>query len=153
MAKPSIENIKTLAGVEISAEERRFAIEILKQNRVAIFIVAYNAEKHLESVIDRIPPSIVGNLAEIFIIDDSSTDRTYELAKRVKQKHSHLHFNVYRTPFNRGYGGNQKLGYLYCIEKEYDIVILLHGDGQYAPEYLPKILAGFREDPDAVFAS
>lgn len=65
----------------------------------------------------------------------------------------YIKFKVYRTPFNRGYGGNQKLGYLYCIEKGYDFVVLLHGDGQYAPEYLPRVLAAFDETTDAVFAS
>ncbi|TFG59304.1 MAG: glycosyltransferase [Deltaproteobacteria bacterium] len=138
---------------EITAEEIRTAFELLNRRRIAIFIVAYNAEKHLKSVIERIPGDMLSRFAEIFIIDDSSTDRTYDLAKRIKGNFSGLNFNVYRTPFNRGYGGNQKLGYLYCIEKEYDIGILLHGDGQYAPEYLPRVIAAFRENPDAVFAS
>jgi glycosyltransferase involved in cell wall biosynthesis len=151
--KPTIENIQSLAEKEITAEERQTAVELLKKCRIAIFIVAYNAERHLESVIGRIPREVIGGVAEIFIIDDSSTDKTYELANRIKKKHAHFPFNVYRTPFNRGYGGNQKLGYLYCVEKAYDIVILLHGDGQYAPEYLPRVVAAFREDLDAVFAS
>jgi 2-polyprenyl-3-methyl-5-hydroxy-6-metoxy-1,4-benzoquinol methylase len=30
---------------------------------------------------------------------------------------------------------------------------LLHGDGQYAPEYIPKILSAFEDETDAVFAS
>ena len=34
------------------------------------------------------------------------------------------------------YGGNQKLGYQYFIDKGFDVVVLLHGDGQYAPEIL-----------------
>ncbi|MGH9858325.1 MAG: methyltransferase domain-containing protein, partial [Acidobacteriota bacterium] len=56
--------------------------------------------------------------------------------------------------FNRGYGGNQKLGYLYCVKNNFDIVVLLHGDGQYPPEYLERILAPFdNENVDAVLAS
>jgi 2-polyprenyl-3-methyl-5-hydroxy-6-metoxy-1,4-benzoquinol methylase len=39
-----------------------------------------------------------------------------------------------------GYGGNQKIGYDYVISKGYDYVILLHGDGQYAPEILGDLL-------------
>lgn len=142
-----------MAETEITPEERRWAKELLNRRRIAIFIVAYNAEKHLELVIERIPRDLAADFAEIFVIDDSSTDRTYELAQRIKVRRAELPFNVYRTPFNRGYGGNQKLGYLYAIEKQYDIVVLLHGDGQYAPEYLPRVIAAFREDPDAVFAS
>ena len=153
MVKSKIENIKSMSEKEITAEEIRTAFELLNRRRIAIFIVAYNSEKYLKSVIERIPGDMLSRFAEIFIIDDSSTDRTYDLAKRIKGNFPGLNFNVYRTPFNRGYGGNQKLGYLYCIEKGYDIVILLHGDGQYAPEYLPRVIAAFRENPDAVFAS
>ena len=43
---------------------------------------------------------------------------------------------VIKNDSNLGYGGNQKLGYKYFIEKGYDVVVLLHGDGQYAPEIL-----------------
>ncbi len=42
---------------------------------------------------------------------------------------------------------------MYCQKKKNDYVILLHGDGQYAPEFLPKMIAGFIDEPDAVFAS
>ena len=36
--------------------------------------------------------------------------------------------------YNLGYGGNRKAGYRYFIERGFDIAVLLHGDGQYAPE-------------------
>ena len=36
---------------------------------------------------------------------------------------------VRRSPVNQRYGGNQKLGYRYAIERGLDIVVLLHGDG------------------------
>lgn len=153
MRKQTIESVKSLAEKETTAREYQYAMELLSKYKIAIFIVAYNAEKHLESVMERIPGNIIDGFVEIFVIDDSSTDKTFELAKKIKEKHSDLRFNAYRTPFNRGYGGNQKLGYLYCINKGYDIVILLHGDGQYAPEYLPKVIAAFQEDTDAVIAS
>ena len=61
---------------------------------------------------------------------------------------------VLRTPYNRGYGGNQKLGYTHAIKRELDYVILLHGDGQYAPEYLPQIVCALGDGAaDAVIAS
>ena len=48
--------------------------------------------------------------------------------------------NVFYNPINQGYGGNQKIGYHYSIKEKFDFVVLLHGDGQYAPEELPKLL-------------
>ena len=142
-----------LARQEISPSEFALSLEIAKKQKVAVFIVAYNAENYLESVMQRIPVELQPLLAEVFVIDDSSTDKTFEVAQAIKKKYSQVNFNAYRTPFNRRYGGNQKLGYLYCIEKKYDLVILLHGDGQYAPEYLPRVISGFDTGADVVFAS
>lgn len=137
----------------VTAEEQKQAVTMLKRSRVAVFIVAYNAEKYLQSVLARIPAELLSNFAEIFVIDDRSTDSTFEVATKLKEAYAGFPISVYRTPFNRGYGGNQKLGYLYCIRKNFDYVILLHGDGQYAPEFLPRLLAAFEEETDAVFAS
>ena len=38
------------------------------------------------------------------------------------------------------YGGNQRQGYQYAIGRGLDIVVLLHGDGQYAPEVMQELL-------------
>lgn len=151
--KDLLDHIRVTSEQDISAEEQKKAEEILRSQKVAVFIVAYNAEKHLESVLERIPPHLKPLFSEIFIIDDSSQDSTFDVAKKVVSRYPNVNIRVYRTPFNRGYGGNQKLGYLYCIKNEFDIVILLHGDGQYAPEYIPRMLAALEEDVDAVFAS
>lgn len=62
----------------------------------------------------------------------------------------HVLFN----PVNQGYGGNQKIGYHFAIERGFDFVALLHGDGQYAPECLPDLVAPLRDGTaDAVFGS
>ena len=114
----------------------------IRENRVAIFIVCYNAEKHIEAVLNRIPTFVSKQLAEVFIIDDSSKDATLQKAVSAKWTGANTPLRVFRTPYNQGYGGNQRLGYLYAITQGFDIVVLLHGDGQYAPEYLPEILAG-----------
>lgn len=127
---------------------------LLTKKKVAVFIVLYNSERFIKQVIARIPPPLREKFTEIFIIDDSSSDRSFEEAKKAKKLFGLNNIRVLKTPYNRGYGGNQKLGYLYAIKKKYDVVVLLHGDGQYAPESLPDILAPFAEpDVDAVFGS
>ena len=58
------------------------------------------------------------------------------------------------NPINQGYGGNQKIGFLYAIKNNFDYVALVHGDGQYAPEYLEKLVGPLvNTDIDAVFGS
>ncbi|MFM7336732.1 MAG: glycosyltransferase family 2 protein, partial [Actinomycetota bacterium] len=70
------------------------------------------------------------------------------------QTGSKLPLTIVRHEVNLGYGGNQKTGYQLALEQNLDLVVLLHGDGQYAPEYLPQmvepIVAG---RADVVFGS
>ena len=94
------------------------------------------------------------NVEEIAVFDDASQDATYELAMGIKTLRELPKLTVLKHPKNLGYGGNQKAGYRYFIEKGFDVVVLLHGDGQYAPEILSHlyhpIVAG---EADAVFGS
>jgi glycosyltransferase involved in cell wall biosynthesis len=130
------------------------AREVLRRKKVAIFIVAFQAERFITSVLDRIPPELRDLFAEILVIDDSSSDQTFETARGAGEQLGFSNVTVLRTPFNRGYGGNQKLGYLHAVKQGYDYVILLHGDGQYAPEYLPQIVNALGErEPGALIAS
>lgn len=150
----TIENPLSLPSTA-AAETRELAERTLRENRVAIFIVAYNAERHIERVLDRIPNWVAKSVSEVFVIDDSSTDATVERAMNVKWADGFSPLRVFKTPYNQGYGGNQRLGYLYAIEQGFDIVVLLHGDGQYAPESLPEILAEYSRagGADAVYGS
>ncbi len=128
----------------------------LTRLKVLIFIVAYNAEKTIASVIERIPFQLSEKYdASLLIIDDCSRDRTQEVACTHLDKGFWCSSTVLRNSKNQGYGGNQKIGYHYAIKNGFDAVVLLHGDGQYAPEYLPTLLEPFngQEKPDAVFGS
>ena len=116
----------------------------MKKVRLLIFVVAYNHEKFVESVINRIPKKLSKLYdLEILIIDDASKDNTFEISKKLQtiyKKKRIFKINVFYNPINQGYGGNQKIGYHYSIKEKFDFVVLLHGDGQYAPEELPKLL-------------
>lgn len=121
-----------------------------------VFIVAYNAEKTISEVVRRIPKDLAATYdLEVLIIDDASRDATFAESHSVS-KAEHLPFPVRAlfNPVNQGYGGNQKLGYHYAMEKGFDFVALLHGDGQYAPECLPRLLEPLRRGgADAVMGS
>jgi glycosyltransferase involved in cell wall biosynthesis len=130
------------------------AKDVLTRKRVAIFIVAFQAEQFVGSVLERIPIALRDLFAEIYVIDDSSSDFTFEAARAAGERLGFTNVTVLRTPHNRGYGGNQKLGYLHALEQGFDYVVLLHGDGQYPPEHLPQIVTALgRDEPDALIAS
>jgi len=123
--------------------------------KLLIFIVAYNAESTLAKALARIPESIYKQYdTNVLVIDDSSLDRTFQEGVAFSNLHPGIKITVMRNPENQGYGGNQKLGYNYAVKYSYDIVILLHGDGQYAPECLPCFIEPIASgEAGAVFGS
>ncbi len=122
--------------------------------KIGILVVAYNAAGTLAGVLDRIPESFRSKIHEVLVCDDASGDSTYLVGLGYKQLFPDLPLTVIRHPENLGYGGNQKAGYRMAIEHGLDIIVLLHGDGQYAPECLPEIVAPLeRQQCDAVFGS
>jgi 2-polyprenyl-3-methyl-5-hydroxy-6-metoxy-1,4-benzoquinol methylase len=119
-----------------------------------VLVVAYNAVATLAQVLDRIPKPFRSRIAHVFVCDDASQDATYLVGLGYKQITDDLPLTIIRHPANLGYGGNQKAGYRLAIEHELDIIVLLHGDGQYAPECLEEIVAPLeRGECDAVLGS
>jgi glycosyltransferase involved in cell wall biosynthesis len=122
--------------------------------KIGILVVAYNAASTLAQVLDRVPKDFRSRISRVFVCDDASEDSTYLVGLGYKQLSTDLSLTVLRHPENLGYGGNQKAGYRLAIEYGLDIVVLLHGDGQYAPECLPEIVAPLeRGECDAVLGS
>jgi glycosyltransferase involved in cell wall biosynthesis len=110
--------------------------------KTLIFIVAYDAEKLIESVLNRIPTALYADPnVHVLVIDDASSDASSTVAAQWVKQNKKPRVKVLRNPVNQGYGGNQKLGYRYAIDNGFDRVVLLHGDGQYAPEAISDLLA------------
>jgi glycosyltransferase involved in cell wall biosynthesis len=107
--------------------------------KVLVFVVAYEAEATLEKVLARIPPRAFEFETEVLVIDDSSRDRTFEVGLRSASRSAQRITILYNSN-NQGYGGNQKLGYAYALRHNFDFVVLLHGDGQYASQCIPDLL-------------
>lgn len=125
-----------------------------KKLRIGIFVIAYNAVNHLFTTLSRIPKETFEEVEEIFVVDDCSKDNTYYAALGYKLENKIDKLTIHRNEKNQGYGGNQKVGYQYALDRGFDVVVLLHGDGQYAPEALPSLLEPFKQgQADMVFGS
>jgi len=122
--------------------------------RIGILIVAYNAAGTLGRVLGRIRPEVWNNVEEVVVFDDASQDSTYQLAVGHQTLAGMRKLKVIQNRRNLGYGGNQKAGYRYFLDKGLDLVVLLHGDGQYAPEVLAHLYHPLvTGEADAVFGS
>src|SRR5437870_11484973 len=145
-----------LAGQPMPESRDLSTPDARKQNgRVLVFIVAYEAEKHVRSVFERIPRELYNNdRVHFLLIDDASSDASVRVARQWVEDNNIDNVTLLRNPVNQGYGGNQKLGYRIGIDAGFDFIILLHGDGQYAPEMLPKFIQTWEEsDADVVLGS
>ena len=91
---------------------------------------ARQAARTLERTVAGIPRDWVD---EIILVDDSSTDETVELARQ-------LPIRLIWHPHQVGYGGNQKTCYLEALQRGADVVVMLHPDGQYEPELIPRLV-------------
>ena len=121
--------------------------------KIGILVVAYNAESTIKETISRIPKTFLKSIYQVLISDDKSIDLTSDVANELKDN-TDLPIKVVTQPLNLGYGGNQKFGYFWAMENNWDIVVLLHADGQYAPEFIEKIIEPIvNEKCDVVFGS
>ena len=76
--------------------------------KVAVLVVAYNAEKKLADVLRRIPQVTNDILMEVIVCDDASLDRTSEVGQQFATEFQRKNIKIIRHEINLGYGGNQK---------------------------------------------
>jgi 2-polyprenyl-3-methyl-5-hydroxy-6-metoxy-1,4-benzoquinol methylase len=126
-----------------------------RSGRVLVFIVAYQAEKHARRLFERIPAELYNrDDVHFLMIDDASRDASIQVADEWVREHGVENVSLLRNAVNQVYGGNQKLGFRIGIDAGFDFIILLHGDGQYAPELLPDFIRIWKEtDADVVLGT
>ncbi|MFA5005282.1 MAG: glycosyltransferase family 2 protein [Candidatus Omnitrophota bacterium] len=97
--------------------------------RTCVIIPALNESRKIGELIKQARSFI----ADIFVIDDGSTDQTARVARENGAQ-------VLRNERNLGKGACLVKGYAYALEKGFDAVISMDGDGQHSPEDLPAFL-------------
>lgn len=106
----------------------------MRKPKVLVVIPAYNSEKTLKGVYNKIPKRYVD---EVIVVDDGSKDYTVEVIKNLGLKPI-----VHKK--NMGYGANQKTLYAQALKRGAKYIIMLHPDGQYDPKDLPKFIDALR---------
>jgi len=99
--------------------------------RVLVVIPTYNEAGNIGAVVTAVRAITAG---EIVVIDDCSDDDTAALARAAGAI-------VLRHPCNLGIGGAVQTGFLYALQRGYDAVVRVDGDGQHDPAYIRALLA------------
>jgi glycosyltransferase involved in cell wall biosynthesis len=108
-----------------------------KNRKVSLVIPCYNEERGLDKLLSKIPPHV----DEVVVIDNNSTDRTAEVARKCGAR-------VIREA-RRGYGQSYLSGF---SEVKSDIIITMDGDNTYLISSIDKMLETMdRENYDFMF--
>ena len=77
---------------------------------------------------------------DVLVVDDGSTDRTPEIARRAGA-------TTLTLPFNLGIGGAVQAGFKYALEHGYSYMVQVDGDGQHRADQIKNLLEPMRDDP------
>lgn len=99
-------------------------MEEKKQKDLLIIMPAYNEEKNIVPVLEKLERPEIAEIADVLVMNDASSDSTNWVVK------SHGHTLVTHV-FNLGYGSALQLGYKYAIRRDYKYVIQMDADGQH----------------------
>jgi glycosyltransferase involved in cell wall biosynthesis len=103
-----------------------------------IFIPAYNAEKTLAGVVERIPKELWPSIPAVLVINDGSADDTSGAVRRIAERFPKV--VLHEQQVNQGYGSAVRRGLRLALGTPAEYVVCLHADGQYPPEKLPEFL-------------
>ncbi len=95
-----------------------------EKKQLLIIIPAYNEEKNIGELLDRLKEPDIAGIADVLVMDDASKDKTRQIVlDKQLQVVSHV--------FNLGYGSGLQVGYKYAISNDYEYVIQMDADGQH----------------------
>lgn len=98
--------------------------------KLLAIIPVYNEEKNIDNVINKLKKYI----EDILIVDDGSVDGTLRILKNRKN------IVILRNDKNKGKGYAIRMGLQYALKNNYDLVILMDGDGQHNPAKINKFI-------------
>ena len=100
--------------------------------KLSIIIPAYNEEKTIKEIIKRVKDQGISNIQkEIIVVDDGSTDKTYEILKNIEG------INLLRHIENKGKGHAIRTG---LTKVTGDFVLIQDADLELSPEDYPDLL-------------
>lgn len=103
---------------------------------MTIVVPAYNEEKGIEGVVERLSGLELGVPKTILVVDDGSSDGTAARLEELRARFPDL--RVHRHRQNRGYGAALKTGFAMATT---EVVVITDADGTYPEDRITDLLA------------
>ena len=127
-----------------------FVLGSEQSHSLCLFAPAYNEAENIKNFVaswhDIIARHDGGGRSKLVIIDDGSTDNTFQILKDLEPKYKFL---TAITKQNGGHGSAVLAGYKYALESQADYIFQTDSDGQTLPEEFEKFWS-LRNDYDAI---
>jgi len=107
---------------------------VYKGKKIAVVVPAYNEEKFIAQTIMTIPRFV----DQVYVVDDASTDDTYEIASNIACQNGRV--TVIKRPKNEGVGAAIVSGHKEALKDRMDVMAIMAGDGEMNPAMLEKVL-------------
>ncbi len=118
--------------------------------KITVLLPAYNEEKDLPVLLDRIQCALNGWADyRILVVDDGSRDRTAQIVRDAAAK---MPIEMIQHPKNMGLGAAMRTGHRAAAQNS-DVVVTLDADNSQDPELIKTMVERLGEDFDVVIAS
>ena len=107
----------------------------MKYQNICIIIPVYNEKNKIQEIIRQIKEIGI----DLLVIDDGSVDETRDIIREEKIK-------VIYHKENKGKGYSLKEGFQYAIDKGYEGIITMDGDGQHLVEDIKQFIIEIQKD-------
>lgn len=117
------------------------------KNKVLISVLNYNNFESTKKCVLSILDCFLNNI-EIYIVDNNSTDNSYQKLKDLFNE-----IKVVKSIVNNGYAAGHKIAVNYAIENKFDFIWVLNNDLTVRKESLQKLLLAYDSNGPGVFGS
>jgi len=107
---------------------------LYKNHRVAVVVPAYNEEELIRPTLESIPDYV----DVVYAVDDGSVDNTLGVMREIAESDQRI--RIIEHDRNRGVGAAIVSGYKRVVEDEIDVAVVMAGDNQMDPKYIPRLL-------------
>jgi glycosyltransferase involved in cell wall biosynthesis len=114
---------------------------------ISVVVPVYNEEETVADVLESL--SEVQLDLEVIVVDDASTDKTWEILQELRKKKPFNTYRYIRHEVNQGKGVGLRTGF--CLVSG-DMVIVHDGDLEYNPQDLPALVRKWEEAGDVKVA-